>query len=78
MAFDDPPAGVTIEFGPEAFEHRFSRFFDLKEQRSAIALVNRPIAQNVPTLPTPTALKAMSLSEYRSNRQSRSGGRRFW
>jgi hypothetical protein len=32
----DMPAGVTIEFGPEAFEHRFSRFFDLKEQRGAV------------------------------------------
>src|SRR5262249_47839087 len=32
----DPPAGVTIEFGPEAFEHRSSCFFDLKEQRRAV------------------------------------------
>src|SRR5262249_22683239 len=26
LTFDDPPAGVTLEFGPEAFEHGFSRF----------------------------------------------------
>src|SRR5262249_59845813 len=36
LTFDDPPAGVTIEFGPEAFEHRSSCFFDLKEQRRAV------------------------------------------
>src|SRR5262245_24377312 len=27
---------MTVEFGPEAFEYRFSRFFDLKEERSAV------------------------------------------
>jgi hypothetical protein len=37
LIFDDPPARVTIEFGSEAFQHRFSRLFDLKEQRSAVA-----------------------------------------
>jgi hypothetical protein len=36
LIFDDPPTRVTIEFGPEAFEHRFSRFFDLEEQRGAV------------------------------------------
>src|SRR6516164_452028 len=36
LTFNDPPAGMTIEFGSEAFEHRFSRFFDLKEQRRAV------------------------------------------
>jgi hypothetical protein len=28
LTFDE-----TVEFGPEAFENRFSRFFDLEEQR---------------------------------------------
>src|SRR5262249_28055379 len=36
LTFDDSTAGMTVEFGPEAFEHRFSRFFDLKEQGSAV------------------------------------------
>src|SRR5262249_754155 len=36
LTFNDPPSGMTIEFGSEAFEHRFSRFFDLKEQRGAV------------------------------------------
>src|SRR5262245_27297869 len=36
LTFDAAPAGVTIEFGPEALEHRFSRFFDLKEQGGAV------------------------------------------
>src|SRR6516164_6205690 len=35
LTFNDPPAGMTIEFGSEAFEHRFSRFLALKEQRRA-------------------------------------------
>jgi hypothetical protein len=35
--------------------------------------MNNPMAQNVPTLPTPTALKAISLSTYRSNKHRRSG-----
>src|SRR6516165_9633928 len=36
LTFDDAPAGMAIEFGPEAFEHRFCRFFDRKEQRVAV------------------------------------------
>ena len=37
LTFNDPPARVTIEFGPEAFQHGSSRFFDLKEERGAVA-----------------------------------------
>src|SRR5882672_3826122 len=37
LTFDDPPAWMTIEFGPEAFQHGSSCFFDLKEQRGAVA-----------------------------------------
>ena len=37
LTCDDPPARVTIEFGPKAFQHGFSRFFDLKERRGAVA-----------------------------------------
>ena len=37
LTFDDPPAWMTIEFRPEAFQHGSSRFFDLKEERRAVA-----------------------------------------
>jgi hypothetical protein len=36
LTVEDPSSGGTIEFGPEAFEHRFSRVFDLKEPRSGV------------------------------------------
>src|SRR5262249_51512516 len=37
LAFDHALARVILEFRPEALEDGFSRFFDLKKQRSAVA-----------------------------------------
>src|SRR5262245_2091834 len=37
LTFDHAPARVILEFRPEALEHGFPRFFDLKKQRSAVA-----------------------------------------
>src|SRR5260370_5570392 len=37
LTFDHAPARVILEFRPEALEHGFPRFFDLKKQLSAVA-----------------------------------------
>ena len=42
LTFDNSAAGMTCELGAQAFEHRFSCLFDLKEQRSAIVARKQP------------------------------------
>src|SRR5262245_1884994 len=37
LPFDDAPAGMTVVLWPKAFEHRFSRFLDLKKQRRTLS-----------------------------------------
>src|SRR5262249_21346709 len=58
LTFDDPPTRVAIEFWPEAFEDRLSRFLDLKEQRIAIAAREQTDRAERADAPDPNRLKS--------------------
>ena len=68
LAHDDAFAMSGERAWPRvSLEHRGSRFLELEKQGILIAVTNSATAQNVPTLPTPTTLIAMSQYSNRSN-----------
>ena len=70
LAGDDPLAAVVVlALADELLQHRRLGFLDLEEERVLIVRPrNSTIQARVPTLPTPTTLRAMSANRNSSSR----------
>src|SRR6266699_530202 len=77
LALDHPLALVPLNFCPSRSSADLPASLICRNSGVPSPHINSPMAQNVPTPPTPTTLNATSLSAYRSTRQSRSGAKRL-